>query len=395
MRIASWNVRVDHHEDIETVHDWPMRRALVSSSLRALSADIVALQEPSPAQAADIKADLGPEWGVLVTPCDPNAWEAEPETGPQDGQARDGNGVMWRRSRVDLVDTYTFWLSPSPEAPWPGAEGAYGGSIYQRSCVACTFVDKDTGQKIGVFSTHFDHEGDDNLATGGSDARRQSAAHVMSRANDMLSAGSVDYVVVCGDFNTFEDRYGATYSSLVSAADGNLFDVRDVPGVMELDGGRGSGSWEGWETNPWNRAAAGDQRYDQLFVSTSVGVLRTTVLEEKYCVPFNGEYAWVYASDHAPVVADLALPLSKSGKARLTRRRRALGLSASLRAPMTPRELICLGTCAAFTAALLGVFLWLLWDLFAANLECRFQCRSRSDDPPFDAGNATVGCATD
>ena len=33
LRIASYNIRVDHTDDIGTVHDWPNRRPLVASSL--------------------------------------------------------------------------------------------------------------------------------------------------------------------------------------------------------------------------------------------------------------------------------------------------------------------------------------------------------------------------
>jgi len=199
LRVATYNVRVDHHEDMETIHEWPMRRALVASTIRSLSADLIALQEPSPAQALDLEADLGPEWGVLVTPCDPDAWASAPGTGPAEGQARDGNGFVWRRSRLALLDSRTFWLAPDgAEEPWRGDEPAFGGSMFQRTCVIATFADKDTGQKIGALSTHFDHEGDDNLQTGGSWARRQSAAIVMGRANELLAARRVDAVIVCG-----------------------------------------------------------------------------------------------------------------------------------------------------------------------------------------------------
>ena len=52
LRFASFNVRVDHDQDIGTVHDWPRRRRLVAASVSALGADLVALQEPSPPQAA-------------------------------------------------------------------------------------------------------------------------------------------------------------------------------------------------------------------------------------------------------------------------------------------------------------------------------------------------------
>ena len=59
LRAASYNIRVDHTDDHGTVHDWPYRRALVTSSIVALRADVIGLQEPSPTQAAHLQVDLG------------------------------------------------------------------------------------------------------------------------------------------------------------------------------------------------------------------------------------------------------------------------------------------------------------------------------------------------
>eukprot|EP00966_Prymnesium_polylepis_P203610 4717212-Prymnesium_polylepis.1 len=92
LRVVSYNMRVDHTADAGTVHRWDLRRPLAASSLLGLQADVIGLQEPSPTQAADLAADLGPfGWCVRVLACDPAAWSAAGESGP-DAQARDGNG---------------------------------------------------------------------------------------------------------------------------------------------------------------------------------------------------------------------------------------------------------------------------------------------------------------
>ena len=263
LRAATYNMRVDHADDLGTVHDWPYRRALVASTIRSLSADIVALQAPSTRQIDDLEWDLGVAWGLYVDPCDPDASERAGQNGPSEGQARDGNGFAWRRARLQLLDSKTFWLAPQTHQPWQGAQPAWGGSKMQRTCVAARFMDHHTGQRIGVLSTRFDDKGDDRIDTGGSEARRQSAALVMAKAEE-LKAGGCEVVLVCGDFSTYEDRAGAAYSALLTAADGQFVDVRSAPTVLEADGGRGFATWEGWEDSPNCRAQVGDLRYDQV-----------------------------------------------------------------------------------------------------------------------------------
>ena len=429
LRVGSYNVRVDHNEDIDTVHDWPVRRRPVAASILALGADLVALQEPSRVQALHLEADLGPDWGVEVGSCDPNAWAASSSDGPKDGQARDGNGVAWRRSRLELIErcaytptppappwawsrpdtcpqrarlkscsplrlavhSRTFWLNDAPDAPSRGP--AWGGSIYQRTCHVSTFRDSLSGMRIRLFSTHFDHEGDDSVETGGSEARRQSAALVMGRAAEATRSRSVELAIVAGDFNTFEDRGGATYANLLACADGELMDVRDAPGVLEVDAGRGDGSWEGWEHDPYCRARAGSQRYDQIFVTSNASVLRTAISEERYRVYWRGQEHWVYASDHLPVSADLALPKGPKGKRRRPPQQRiaisstfgAVGGKASGKEPL-PRCLIAyMGGLSCAALCLVGLLIWLMWDFAGgSNLECQVRCRNKLFDAPWD-----------
>ena len=145
----------------------------------------------------------------------------------------------------------------------------------------------------------------------------------------------------------------------------------------------------GWEDNPYSRAAIGyDQRYDQIFVSNSVGVNRTSVMEDRYVVTWGEQQQWVYASDHLPVVADLALPhwSTRRSKMRLCVSEKNFKAGGKF-APRT----ISMGVIMAFVilgvigALLVGLMLWMIWDMAGgSNLECRLQCRNILEDPPFD-----------
>ena len=134
-RVASYNVRVDHTDDLGTEHDWALRRPLVASSIAALRADVIGLQEPSPVQAEHMQEDLGDEWGVAVLACDPEAWAAAPAAEGPAAQARDGNGIAWRRARLAL-------LSEVEELPLPSDSG------FKRSCVVARMRDRITGSAL-------------------------------------------------------------------------------------------------------------------------------------------------------------------------------------------------------------------------------------------------------
>jgi len=276
LRIASYNVRVDHSQDLSTIHDWPLRRNLVVSSLRALRADLIGIQEPSPPQGQHMQKDLGDRYGVHVSACNPDLWESLKPEEPI-GQARDGNGE---------------------------AEAASDASEYARTATLGRFRVRASGAIVAAISAHFDHQG--------VEAKKQSARICMAIAKDM--ALSANCVVFMGDVNTFTDKGDPCYTALAAAAGAgaNLFgEVRDLA-TLEVDCGRGSESWEGWETNAWSRSQKGKgkgQRYDQMFVtkSAAVQVLRTAVVEELFRVSFKGKTHSVYASDHLPIVCDLSV----------------------------------------------------------------------------------------
>ena len=113
-------------------------RARAVTSLLGLQADVIGLQEPSPVQAADLHAALSPHgWHVSVLACDPEAWASSGTSGPE-AQARDGNGFVWRASRLRLLRLASF--------PLPSR------SPFKRTCAVARFVDRGGGQLISVLS---------------------------------------------------------------------------------------------------------------------------------------------------------------------------------------------------------------------------------------------------
>ena len=144
----------------------------------------ITISNYSSVQAQHLKKYLGDEYGVRILSCDPKAWAESSKNGPKNGQARDGNGFIWLKSRLELIGKVKqFWLSDTPDVSCSGSK-AWGGSPFQRTCAYARFRDLQTGAVLIAFSCHFDHEGDD--VSGGSLARVNSAKLVMSRARSML-----------------------------------------------------------------------------------------------------------------------------------------------------------------------------------------------------------------
>ena len=280
IRVATYNIRVDHDADDGTGHEWAQRRPLAARAIADLDCDIVLLQEPSPPCARELEAALGGAYRVATTACDPRA-------GAGRGQARDGNGFAWRPDRVALVgDLETLWLSETTRAPAPGEAAPWDASPYARTAVSARF--RARSRELFCVSAHFDHA--DVVA------RRASARLVM----DLAAKAEADVTtIVGGDFNTFADA--DVYGALAAAGAPRFSDVRDAAAAV-YDFGVGDASWRGWPGGPFCRDALlarhgpGGSRFDHLFVDAPVAW--TGVVEAD---------AWRDASDHAPIVAEILL----------------------------------------------------------------------------------------
>ena len=181
---------------------------------------------------------------------------------------------------------------------------------------------------------------------------------VMDEARKAIRHRAVD-TVVAGDFNTFDDRNGACYSALVSAADGLFVDIRDVPNVVEVNYGRGDSSGRG-ETDPYARQY-GDQRYSQIFVNSQVRAARTGVIEETFSV------TWSNRGELLRPTTSPSSPTSSSTP--------STGAAVDIRRWASPRRLALVGLILLALTAF-GVMGWMVYEMAGGrNIECRFECR--------------------
>jgi endonuclease/exonuclease/phosphatase family metal-dependent hydrolase len=140
------------------VPPWAARREAWAQAVRMAAPDVIALQEATPGQIADVQARL-PEYAALTVPmanADPAmlaAWREKYaryglETPPDPYELV----LLYRTAGFECVDEGHWWLSPTPVRPSIGF-----GNVAPRVMLWARLRARATGQAIVVFNTHIDH----------------------------------------------------------------------------------------------------------------------------------------------------------------------------------------------------------------------------------------------
>ncbi len=258
IRVMTFNIRYDTPDD--GINAWPERRILVTDILRRQNTDLFGIQEALQHQVAQIAEDL-PEYGWVGA-------------GRDDGQkAGEFAAIFYRKSRFELLDENNFWLSETPHKA-----GSLG---WDAACVRIVtwgaFTDKQSGRRLFLFNTHFDHIGQI--------ARKESVRLLKQMVRDIARNNAV---VITGDFNftPASDLYHQLTEP--DTADMVLLDSR-------IGAPNGSEGPE-WSFHGFGKAPE-RLMLDYIFVSKHFGVNRHFILQSIAVDP--------YPSDHLPVIADL------------------------------------------------------------------------------------------
>lgn len=175
LSVGTCNVRWDCPDD--GPHRWALRRGRLASLLRSWSPDVLGLQEPYAYQLAFLREAL-PEYDTVGI-------------GRNDGaEAGEFCAILYRRDRLELVDSGTFWLAETPDTPGSIAWGAR----HPRICTWAQFVEKETRAAFSMYNVHLDHESQA--------ARDNGVALLLERIRLHSASGPV---LVTGDFNAEPD----------------------------------------------------------------------------------------------------------------------------------------------------------------------------------------------
>lgn len=261
LRIMSFNIR--YNEPRDGVNAWANRKTKVADVIRFHKADLVGVQEAQHNQLQDLEKLL-PAFG----------WCGVGRDGENKGEY---SAILYRKSRFNLLETKTFWLSETPEKA--GSKG--WDADYPRIVTWARFQDKQTKKNFYHFNTHFDHRGEK--------ARIESAKMLISQIEKI--AGKSPFVAT-GDFNAREST--DVYKILIGNPENKntnfkLKDARYVS-VNEHFG----------PTSTFNefKELIPEMKIDYIFVGDGVKVLEHGVLADRW----DG----FWASDHLPVLAEIS-----------------------------------------------------------------------------------------
>lgn len=139
LRAASFNIRMGEADD--GPNSWPHRTEAVFAAIRRLEADVIGVQEAFAWQLDPILHAL-PEYGCLGA-------------GREDGiRAGEHSAVLYRRDRLGLEASGTFWFSDTPSVPGSVTWGHH----HPRICTWARFACPEGGPRFAVFNQHWDHE---------------------------------------------------------------------------------------------------------------------------------------------------------------------------------------------------------------------------------------------
>jgi endonuclease/exonuclease/phosphatase family metal-dependent hydrolase len=261
LRVMTFNIRYDNPRD--SANAWPYRKDWVASLIRFHGADAVGVQEALLRQLNDLDARL-PGWSRVGV-------------GRADGRgAGEFSAIFYRTERLEVLESGTFWLSPTPEVA--GSKG--WDTAIERIATWARFRDRRTGCRFLHLNTHFDHIGEQ--------ARQESARLIRHR---LMALSSGLPVIVTGDLNT-------TPSSVAY----RIFTRDTIPGAIAplADAFTTSRTGHYGPTSSWTefKAIEPGRRIDYVMVSAKVEVLAHGILPDTW----DGRFP----SDHLPVLAALS-----------------------------------------------------------------------------------------
>ena len=260
LSVMSFNIR--YNTPADSLNAWPYRKDKVASQILFHEAHIIGVQEALHDQMMDLQERL-PQYKFAGV-------------GRDDGQDKgEYSAIFYDITRLQALQTKTFWLSETPAVP---GSKSWDADI-TRIVTWVKFRDRKTKKIFFAFNTHFDHIG--------KIARRESAKLLLQKVKEI--AGNVP-AVITGDFNAepadepiqvIKDKSNPLYFT-----DSKVISLTPHYGP--------AGTFNGFKNKERN-----DQPIDYIFLKGKWKVLKHATLSQTW----EGRFA----SDHFAVLARISL----------------------------------------------------------------------------------------
>jgi endonuclease/exonuclease/phosphatase family metal-dependent hydrolase len=207
IRILTHNIRFATQDPVNGEELWPIRRPHLDSTLifnSTLPATFICLQEVLHNQLLDIHEDLNR--------CTPSDW-AYIGVGRNNGkQGGEYSPIFYRPSIWKLSHWETVWLSETPKVPSKGWDAA---NI--RIATVGQFYHNQTGKKVIITNTHFDHKG--------LESQKKSAQLLLDILEKAAGDSRAQATILTGDFNSTPTQEAY---QIVTAPNSAMVDVRNL-----------------------------------------------------------------------------------------------------------------------------------------------------------------------
>ena len=258
VKVLSYNIR--NGQAADGANHWDKRKHLLVDMIKTIKPDIIGLQESYDFQTRYLLKNLA-------------AFEAR-------GVGRSGDNsehvnILVSKKRFDIVDSGTFWLSPTPQEQ---SRAWQWGAFLHRICTWVLLEDRLSGKTFYYYNTHLDHLS--------SYARENSAKLILE---EILRKDQRTPFIVAGDFNAeVNDR---PMQILLSPYKGELL-LSDTFKAYQHKKEK-TGTFNGFESDS-------QRRIDFILISQTIGLRAMNIYSNK----LEGQYP----SDHFPISAYLVIP---------------------------------------------------------------------------------------
>lgn len=260
LHVMTFNIRLNTPHD--SLNAWPHRKDMVASQVLFHEAHLLGVQEALYDQMTDLEARL-PQYKRIGV-------------GREDGKnAGEFSAIFYDTTRLQLLDTKTFWLSETPDVP--GSKG--WDAAITRVVTYGKFKDRKTKKVFFHFNTHFDHMG--------KIARRESAKFLLQQVHTI--AGKTP-AIITGDFNATPDD--EPIQVVMNANDPLHF--TDSKAISQMPHYGPTGTF-----NAWRFAERDDRPIDYIFLKGKFKVKKHATISETW----KGRYA----SDHFSLYSEIEI----------------------------------------------------------------------------------------
>ena len=273
--VGTYNVRNQNSSDTNAGNGWETRRTYLINFVNAQRPDLLGVQEAVYSQVNDLLNGLKGYGYIGVGRTD-------------GGTSGEYSAIFYRKERMAVINSGTFWLSETPNQPSNGFPQSGGSTTYKRICTWGKFYDKVAGSIVYHFNTHMDLD----------ETNRIQSYYLIKNMVEEI-AGTDAPVFISGDYNDnqFQDAYNLFDS------DADLFDSYKVCKQRFIT----NGTSPGFDAGVYSTVSGELRRIDHIFVTGSFDVEHYGVLTPcYYSTSGTATYTQRLYSDHYPVMVKLS-----------------------------------------------------------------------------------------